>query len=212
MAGGQWTRERREHLIWEQRQKASQTSPDRSVGVTRLLDAMRRAGANAAATTLADRAASQNTPENPKATDDLLHAMQEAGAGDAVTTLANRAASQVTLDNPSRTGSLLEAMQAVGAEDAVIILARVAPATPACSTCISRPTRQRSRHTGSAVSLMVFHPITWNGKCGPVRTMVLRQSSRTASCSPRDMQARPDLAHDCGFPGARLRAPGRESE
>ena len=87
-------------------------------GVAKLLRALREAGADDAARTLADRAAAQVGLDRLTDFAWLLRAMREAGADDAAGTLADRA----SLDNPG-IAELLRAMREAGADDAAGTLA-----------------------------------------------------------------------------------------
>jgi hypothetical protein len=74
------------------RDPAAQTSLDFLRGIVSLLGALREAGADAAARTLADRAAAQASLDDPGGVEALLLALFAAGADAVARTLADRAA------------------------------------------------------------------------------------------------------------------------
>ena len=114
------------------RDPAAQASLDDPGGVTWLLQALRGAGADDAARTLAARAAAQASLDNPGGVAQLLQALQAldpAGADDAARTLLDRdPAAQASLDDPGGVTWLLQALRGAGADDAARTLAARAAA------------------------------------------------------------------------------------
>jgi hypothetical protein len=94
---------------------ASHVSLDDPWADSRLLRALREAGASEAVTALAARAAAQASLDDPYAVARLLGALREAGAGDAVRALLDRdPAAQASLDRPEAVTVLLPALREAG--------------------------------------------------------------------------------------------------
>jgi uncharacterized protein YidB (DUF937 family) len=97
-------------------------------GVARLLDSLRRAGADEQVAALADRAAAHAPLDGPDAVALLLASLRRAGADEQAAALANRAAVHVPLDHPHAVARLLHSLREAGAHDQAAALIGRLPA------------------------------------------------------------------------------------
>ncbi|WP_438453111.1 hypothetical protein [Streptomyces asiaticus] len=103
------------------------------IGIARLLNALREAGADQAIETLLDRdPAAHADLTDPRGIAFLLNALREAGADQAIEALLDRdPASRADLADPFGIARLLDALQRVGADEAVEALLQREPAAHA---------------------------------------------------------------------------------
>jgi uncharacterized protein YidB (DUF937 family) len=105
--------------------------------VARLLDSLRKAGAQEQLTALADRAASQVALGDPGDLARLLDSLRKAGAQEQITTLLHRdPAAQVTLDNPHLVSMLVYRLWEAGAQEQITTLLH---RDPAAQVTLDRP-------------------------------------------------------------------------
>ena len=108
---------------------AAHISLDDPRTAARLLDGLRKAGAQDQLTALADRAAAEVALDDPGAVASLLDRLREAGAHDQLTALGfGRAAAHVALGDPGAVARLLERLRKAGAQEQITTLLHRDPA------------------------------------------------------------------------------------